>query len=450
MSVRELRSGSIIRAHALVLIFLTLYTYVLAPAVAATGASSPAVKDDLARPALADSGVNATPPLKLVPPPPAEAPSPDTTAGATPPPASDAGGSSADRDSDAPPNASGVDLNYVLGPGDTLLILDYSSGDNNQPVSQPAAPILPDGTIDIHPIGIIKAAGLSLRELTDLVSKKAEKYIIKPDIQIVVIKVRPNTVYILGEVLKPGLYTNEAPPILGADPTVATSANLTVISALQKAGGIKEGADVRNIRITRLGSKEQTRVNLWQLLVEGDVSQDLPIIAGDVIYIPKGGTDFDPDSLGLAANQNRRVRIWGAVKAPGLLDMDPEDDILSVISKAGGFTPTATKSWVLLSRVNRDGTVSTRKISIKKGIRNPDTIARAHVKPGDLVIVHDSLLKKGANTLYQATIYFTYAIGVITYSIFLSQAVTSRGSGSGSGTAANPATVSVFAPPAAR
>lgn len=313
------------------------------------------------------------------------------------------------------------------------MVSDFSSSDTSSPVVQPSSPILPDGTIDIHPVGILKAAGLTLRELTELVNKKAEQFIIKPDIEITVVKVRPNMVYLLGEVYKPGLYTNEAGSLIGTESVVSTTSNLTLISVLQKAGGIKESADVRNVRITRLGSTTPICVNLWQLLVEGDATQDVNLYSGDVVYIPKGGSDFDPDALGLAANQRRRVRIWGAVRQPGFFEMDPSDDVLSMIARAGGFTATATRSWVLLSRVNRDGTVTTRKISISRGIRDPDSVARTHLKPGDLVLVHDSLLKKGAGTLYTQAVYFAFAIGLITYAIFLGNAVTNSGS-SGSGT----------------
>ncbi len=371
--------------------------------------------------------LKAAPPMELVPPPPADAPALE---GPVPPPAPTFSSPELPKLKWIP----AVDSSYVLGPGDHLTIADYSSSDTPQPVLQPVAPILPDGTIDIHPVGLVKAAGLTLQELTESVNKRAAAYIIKPDIEITVVKVRPNMVYILGEVLKPGLYTNEAGGLTNSENVISAGANLTVVNALQRAGGIKESADIRNLRISRLGGKEPIRSNLWQLLVNGDISQDIPLQSGDVLYVPKGGSDFDADSLGLAANQRRRVRIWGAVRSPGFFEMDPSDDIISLIARAGGFTNTATRSWVLLSRINRDGTVTTRKISVKRGIRDPDSVARTHLKPGDLVVVHDSLMKKGAGTLYQQTVYFMFAIGLITYAIFLGNAVSQSGNGNGSGT----------------
>lgn len=346
---------------------------------------------------------------------------------------------------DVEANTGKVTADYILGPGDMMQILDFSMGEVSNPYQSPMQPILPDGSLNLHPIGIIKAAGLTLGQLTKLVNERAKRYLLSPDIQILVSKVRPNTVYILGEVLKPGLYTNEAAGSAGSELTVATTANLTVTSALQRAGGIKESADVRQIRVTRLNSPAPATVDLWKLLVEGDTSQDIAIQSGDVIFVPKGGVDYDPDALGLAANQHRRVRVLGAVQQPGLMEMSPDDDVISVIAKSGGFTKTAVKRWVLLSRLNRDGTIVTRKISINRAIRHPDTIARSHVKPGDLIIVADSIWKKGATAFYNACLAVGVGTALAFTSTLISTALTTTTTGTGSTTpSAGTATISVF------
>lgn len=282
---------------------------------------------------------------------------------------------------------------------------DFSTGELNEPYQPLPLPVLPDGTVMIHPIGQIQAAGLTMEQINKLVNDKASKYIIKPDITISIYKTRPSMVYVLGEVVNPGLYTNEASTTdEKASTAVAQSAAVTVTSALQRAGGLKETADVRQIRVTRLSNKEPKVVNLWSLLVEGDTTQDIGIQSGDVIYVPRGGSDYNPDALGLAANQHRRVRIWGAVNLPGLLDMHPDDDIYSVIARAGGFTRTAVTRWVLLSRLNRDGTVISRKISVKRGLHDSFAIAREHIKPGDVIVVADSMPKRAAMATYNASL----------------------------------------------
>ncbi len=83
----------------------------------------------------------------------------------------------------------------------------------------------------------------------------------------------------------------------GAMPS--TSPILTLSTALQKAGGLKETADVRHIRISRLAPKQTFDVDLWKLMIDGDVSEDKTLQPGDVVYVPKGGADFDPSTMGV-------------------------------------------------------------------------------------------------------------------------------------------------------
>lgn len=432
-----------LRIRAILLSLLLIYTCVVVPVLAA----SPTPGD----PSVAAGGKRkargARQPSPLVPPPPAAAPSLDLLVPIAP---------STERSTGKPSRVepaiakelSDTDGQYVLGPGDTLTVTDFSSQEAGMGAPTITAPILPDGTVTVHPIGVLKAAGLSLGELAAVVNKRAEEFIIKPDIEVVVSKIRPSMVYILGEIQKPGLYTTEIGPISGSENVVSTNANLTVVSAIQKAGGIKPTADVRNIRVTRLGGNKQYLVNLWQLIVEGDTSQDIPIMSGDVVFVPKGGADFDADALGLTANLHRRVRIWGAVKNPGLIDMDPGDDIVSLISKAGGFTGTATKSWILLSRLNRDGSISTRKIPFGKALHDPDALIRSHVEPGDLVLVHDSLIKKGAFTVYNGLVYTVFAALLVTYAGAYNQWIQPKNSTSTSTTTGTVTAIPAITPPA--
>ena len=77
---------------------------------------------------------------------------------------------------------------------------------------------------------------------------------------------------------------------------------------------------------------------------------------------------------------------------PGLFQLGPEDDIISVIAKAGGFTPNADKQKILLSRVNRDGTITHRTVLIGRALKDNNYIGREPVRPGDVVCVSDNLV----------------------------------------------------------
>lgn len=251
---------------------------------------------------------------------------------------------------------------------------------------------------------------------------------------------RPVVVYVLGDVLYPGDYqlggedesgqlttqsssqNGEAAPamppeVLGALTGQASASaaeisvapgTLTILSALQQAGGLKDSANVRQIRVTRARTKEIFEIDLWKLLVEGDTAQDLPLESGDTVFVPRGGANYDPNSLGdYAGDRLRMVRILGSVRSPGLYKLAPDDDIISIIAKAGGFMPNAVKSKVLLSRLNRDGTITYRKVSMDKTLKDDNYIGRVPVRPNDVVLVPQNAVRAVAIPL--ATGLFTVA-----------------------------------------
>lgn len=303
----------------------------------------------------------------------------------------------------------GVSDEYILGPGDVLSITDTTE---DKPATA-TAPILPDGTVVISYTGVIKAAGRSLREMNDIVNEEAKKWYVNPQIMVNLAKQRPVQIYLLGELVHPGLYSAgggqgagegassskdsaDSSSGSGDEPThdalgsMVGSNTLTVAAAIQMAGGLKESADVRHLRVSRLAPKTTFQVDLWKLMIDGDVSEDIVLQPGDVVYVPKGGTDFPVNDIGMLVNNRPKVRVIGAAKQPGLLAMAPDDDLLSALAKAGGFEEFANKKTVWLMRTNRDGTVSTEKVNMSKAYKDANSPARQKVHPGDVILVKRS------------------------------------------------------------
>ncbi|HEY9772513.1 MAG TPA: SLBB domain-containing protein [Planktothrix sp.] len=327
----------------------------------------------------------------------------------------------------------GVTEEYILGPGDVLSITDTTE-------DKPAVattPILPDGTTVISYTGVIEAAGHSLREMNEIVNAKAKQWYVNPHIMVNLAKQRPTRIYMLGDIAHPGFYsmssdggtnsgdqgsTDGTSDEGGGSITTYGGSNLTVSAAIQNSGGLKETADVRHIRVTRLAPKETFQVDLWKLMIDGDVSEDITLQPGDVVYVPKGGADFNPGDLGKLSLKTTNVRVMGAVKNPGILSMTSDDDILSVIAKAGGWNSGAVTSYVILARTNRDGTIYTEKVSMKtkKALKDPHSEARQKVRAGDVIMVKTSYAKMaGASvgrslpTLIGSALIYTLINGVV-------------------------------------
>lgn len=318
-----------------------------------------------------------------------------------------------------------TESNYLLQPGDELSVIDPSMGTDGPYTT--IVPVLPDGTVSIYPVGVLSAKGKTVKALTQEVRDKAAAFVVNPAIVISLSRMRPVDVYVLGNVVSPGLYSVEvdragreksqaisqisAPtiPLQGrftggpltnlaasASPVRAFNpASLTVLTAIQMAGGVRENADVRRIIVRRQGSAPKV-VDLWAMIAEGESDQDFPLRAGDVIVVPKGGPAYDAEMLGAAANRKRAVRVFGAVRNPGIYELTPRDDLISIISRAGGFVETASTSHAILSRQDRDGKIKTFKLSIKRSVRDSRSEGRMPVMPGDVVQVQYSLVKQTA------------------------------------------------------
>ncbi len=311
---------------------------------------------------------------------------------------------------------------YVLERGDTVRITDYSGHDIHNMLGTQIATVQEDGTISVYPIGVVKAAGHTIQQLNEVINEKARKYIYEPQFLVSLMHSRPIVVYVLGEVQNPGIYTLNrpgegpepgtramAPPMAVASASVGNqpitlggeapvegkveiSAPLdTVLIALEKAGGLRDGANIRDIRVNRPSANKVFHVDIWKLLVDGDASQDIELEPHDSVFVPHGVGTFDPTYLGqIAANHHRQVRVWGSVKTPGLYQLGPRDDVLSVIARAGGFTPNAFKGSVVLSRMNADGSLFDQRISISDALHNSSAVARMPLQPGDVIIATDN------------------------------------------------------------
>lgn len=188
----------------------------------------------------------------------------------------------------------------------------------------------------------------------------------------------PINIAIVGEVYRPGPHTIRPGSADVRDAGTlgnsrATSTELpTVTQAIQTAGGIKPEANIREVRVIRRphnGEPQIIGVDLWKLLKEGDLSQDIALQAGDTIEVPKaeGITAAEMTELATVsfAPATIDVNVVGEVKSPGVVKIQPNTPLNTAMLAAGGFNDSrANKSKVKLIRLNPDGTVDQREIKI--------------------------------------------------------------------------------------
>jgi polysaccharide biosynthesis/export protein len=121
---------------------------------------------------------------------------------------------------------------YRLVVGDKLRIEVYKDPQLSQSLE-----IRPDGKITLPLIGDVAAAGHTPQELTTTLEQRLREYVTTPVVTVIVAEATPPMIYVMGEVNSPG-----AQPVRGP---------VTVVQALAIAGGFKEFANPRKIRILR-------------------------------------------------------------------------------------------------------------------------------------------------------------------------------------------------------
>jgi len=161
--------------------------------------------------------------------------------------------------------AAGVDPNkYLIGPEDALYVKVWREVDYSGP-----AVVRPDGKITMSPIGELQASGLTPAQLTKSLTELLAKFIINPDVTVIVTDVRSKKYYIDGEVNRPGSF-----PLI--TPT-------TILEALSNAGGFKEFANPGKIRILR-GSTVY-KFNYKEVTAGKKMEQNIYVESGDHIIV---------------------------------------------------------------------------------------------------------------------------------------------------------------------
>jgi protein involved in polysaccharide export with SLBB domain len=210
-----------------------------------------------------------------------------------------------------------VPEDYTIGANDTVVIQLY--GTVNETYS---LVVTREGVIDIPQIGPIPVAGLSFGELKRNLAQRVYKQLIGVKAHITMGPLRTLTVFIMGDVTRPGSYT--------------VSSLSTLTNALFAGGGVSTSGSLRDIQLKR-GGRAVSRFDLYDLLLKGDTSKDMRLKSGDVIFVPPLG---------------RTVSVSGEVRRPAIYEIRAEKTVEDALNLAGGMLPSAYPQGAQMQRVN--------------------------------------------------------------------------------------------------
>ena len=298
---------------------------------------------------------------------------------------------------------------YILGPGDVLALKLLGAPEFSGFLS-----VLRDGTVSLPLIGSVRFAGLTLQQATLWSQQLLSKELLRPELQLVLEEARPLQVSVIGQVERPGLYTLDEGRSQGSSASSSTTAvagaeagQPTLIAAIQKAGGITQQANLRDVILQRRLPGEglrykMARLNLHSLLFDGDQRQNPFLFDGDIIRIalaeetPKEAVELASVNL---SPPSIRVNVIGEVKSPGVTNLDANTPLMQAVLMAGGMVEgRAHRGNIELVRLNRNGSVTLRHYRLDldaaaSNERNPP------LRDGDIVRVKRNLLARGGDAI---------------------------------------------------
>jgi polysaccharide export outer membrane protein len=264
---------------------------------------------------------------------------------------------------EAPRNVASAD--YEIGPEDLLEISVFQADELKTQVRVSA-----NGYIKMNLAGEVKAEGLTVAQLEDVIGEKLRKYLEDPMVSVFIKEYRGQQISVLGSVKNPQVYF--------------VTGQKYLVDMISMAGGLTQ--DAGNICVVQTaGQKPEERmkmvIDLDKLLVDGNAELNVPVHSGDIIQVPKSGVFF----------------------VDGEFPIKAMTTVTQAISMAKGLDYTALRSDI---QIFRDTGQSKREVitadydAILAG-KTPDVV----LKDKDIVIVGTSGFKTFLRALTGITFY---------------------------------------------
>lgn len=162
---------------------------------------------------------------------------------------------------------------YIIGPGDQLSVFVYHS-----PELTTEVPVRPDGRISMPLVQDLVAAGKTPPQLAGEITEALKKYVKDPTVTVTVKSfVGPfsRQIRVIGEATDPQ--------------AIPYREHMTVLDVMIATRGLTRFAAGNRAVIVRTvdGQQQSIKVRLSDLIKDGDISQNVPVLPGDTLIIPQ-------------------------------------------------------------------------------------------------------------------------------------------------------------------
>ncbi len=264
-----------------------------------------------------------------------------------------------------------LEAQYFLRTGDKIEISVLDEPEMTRQVF-----VLPDGSINYLLVGKLQAAGKTAEELASSLTTLLSKYLINPNVSVLVVELKVSEhlslASVLGAVQRPG--------------QVEIKKGDRLIDIISKAGGllyindIGAGRSVANLNASYI-SRDGVRldVNFDSLLRLGDMGQNIIVKDGDVIYFAESDTN--------------NIIVLGEVENPNIIPFTRDVSLIEAISRCGGFTDKAQKGSVIVLRKEGEEPKMV-KIDLDAILNGREKLSNLALKSGDVVFIPEQGLSE--------------------------------------------------------
>ncbi|WP_233440412.1 polysaccharide export protein [Modicisalibacter coralii] len=223
------------------------------------------------------------------------------------------------------------DYDYRIGRGDVLNVIVYDHPELTIPAGSERSAeesgnvVHADGSIFYPYVGQIKVAGRTVREVRSEIQRRLSGFIAEPQVDVKVASYNAQKVYVTGQVKDPGVFS-------------VTNVPVHVLDAISDAGGLTETANWHDVVLSRDG--QDLHLSLYDMLVNGDLEQNLRLKDGDVVHVLDVG--------------NQQIYVMGEVNEPAALPMgNSAFSLTTAIAQARGIREeSADASGIFVIRRN--------------------------------------------------------------------------------------------------
>ncbi|HZE91077.1 MAG TPA: SLBB domain-containing protein [Rhizobacter sp.] len=258
-------------------------------------------------------------------------------------------------DSFSPVDNVPVAADYIVGPGDEIMVRAWGAIDVDY-----RATVDRNGQLNLPKVGSFTVAGVKASELEKHLSAQISRLYTNFTLNVTLGQLRGVKVFVVGPARLPGVYT--------------VSSQSTLLSAVVAAGGPGPNGSMRKVLLRRNGGVV-SELDIYEFLVQGDKSKDLQLAAGDVVVFQPVGP---------------RVALTGALDTPAIYELKTaQEPVRDVLRYAGGSPVLANPNKVQVERIDPRQSPAARSVEefklddagLQKPLRDGDVLTLLAISP---------------------------------------------------------------------